>query len=64
LLFFILVFGVQALPVELQAHIYTVLAAGFNFGMLFAIGSVLVLLSAILLGLSLLRFQRHKLILD
>ncbi len=64
LVFFIPVFGIQALPAEIQARLYELLAQGLTPGLVLAIGGGLAALSAALLGLSLMRFQRHKLILD
>jgi hypothetical protein len=64
LLFFIPVFGLQALPKSIQAQVAQVLTAGLTPGTLALAIGVLLGISGGLLGVAMARFRRDQLILD
>jgi ABC-2 type transport system permease protein len=64
LLFFIPVFGLQALPKSVQAQVAQVLTAGLTPGTLALAIGVLLGISGGLLGVAMARFRRDQLILD
>lgn len=64
LLFFIPVFGLQALPENIQAQVAQVLTAGLTPGTLALIIAALLAVVGALLGAAMARFRRSKLILD